>query len=75
MSKSFTYYYVQLRKSESDLPEILQHGKDDDTGEVYYEFFDKKQAKKHADQGKKDYPDYQIRIMKRMDTYTEGEWF
>lgn len=67
-----TTYFVQAKKN--DEVEILAHGKDKETGELWTDFFDKKKARELLEAEKKISPEYQYRIVKRTSTYKIGIW-
>jgi hypothetical protein len=73
MKHSFTNYYVQSKKTD-ERPQIVCHSKDDETGEMYHKFLDKKKAVKLMEDEKKVSPEYKYRIMKETTTYEEGVW-
>lgn len=43
MKNSFTHYYVQAQE-EGQLPLIVVHSEDKETGEQYHKFLDRKKA-------------------------------
>lgn len=71
---SFTHYFVQAHK-EGELPLLVIHTTDDETGEHYYKFLDRKKAKAFADAEKKKAPNVKFRVVKCTETYDNGEWF
>lgn len=68
-----TFYYVQVLNKDN-LPEIIYHSQDDETGEFYYKFLDKKKAQKLLDDEKKVLPNKKFRLVKLVETYTVNEW-
>jgi len=70
MKHSSTFYFVQAKLGDK-FPEIIGHSKDEETGEVYYKFLDKKKAKQLLENEKKVSPEYQYRIVKETITH---EW-
>lgn len=70
---SFTHYFVQARE-EGELPLLVIHSTDEETGEGYYKFMDKKKAHDFANQLKKKKPNTFYRVVKCTETYHNGEW-
>lgn len=71
--RSFTHYFVQA-KEEDKAPMLVIHTIDDDTGEQYYKFLDKKKAFELAKTEKNISPNIKFRVMKCVETYQAGEW-
>lgn len=71
---SFTHYFVQARK-EGELPLLVTHTTDEETGEHYYKFINRSKAKEFANAEKKKAPDVMFRIVKCTETYQNDEWF
>lgn len=67
-----TTYFVQSLKDGKI--ETLAHGKDEETGELYCEFLDKKKAMGLLEAEKKVSPEYKYRIVKETKTYKLGSW-
>lgn len=73
MKHTYTHYYLQSKKGDEQ-PKIVGHSKDEETGEVYYKFLDRKKAVKLMEDEKKVSPEYQYRIVKETTSYDEGAW-
>ena len=73
MKHSFTHYFVQSLLGGSR-PQIVGHSQDDETGEIYHKFLDRKKALKLIEDEKKVSPEYKYRVVKETTTYDEGEW-
>jgi tRNA G37 N-methylase Trm5 len=72
--QSFTHYYVQAQK-EGEQPEIVYHTYEEEEGEYYYKFLDKRKAKALAEAEKKITPDVKFRVVKCVETYEPDAWF
>lgn len=73
MKHSTTYHFVQ-RVIEGNAPEIVGHGEDKKTGEVFYKFLDKKRAKILMEAEKKVSPEYKYRLVKEVNNFDLGQW-
>ena len=73
MKHSTTYYFIQS-VIEGNAPEIVGHGKDEETGEIFYKFLDKKKAKDLIVAEKKISPQYKYRLVKEVSNFDFGEW-
>ena len=67
-------YYVQTRKNEKSLPEIVYHTKNDKTKEYWHEFINKAQAVELMNDEKKAHPDEQFRVVKIETGYSSDGW-
>ena len=71
------YFSVQAKLvNKEGITEIqrVPHSKDEDTGEDYFDFFDKKKAEALKKQSKKENPDVEFRVVKRTEIYELSEW-
>jgi U3 small nucleolar ribonucleoprotein component len=71
------YFSVQAKiVNEEGKKEIqrVPHSQDDETGEHYFDFFDKKQAEALKKQSKKENPEAEFRVVKRTEIYELNEW-
>jgi len=73
MKHTHTHYFLQSKLKDGQ-PEIVGHSKDEETGEIYYKFLDRKKAVKLMEAEKKVSPEYEYRIVKCTETYDEGVW-
>ena len=73
MKSSFTHFYVQAQV-DNGLPMLVTHSKDEETGEEYHKFLDKKQAVKLAKAEKEITPNIKFRVVTCVETYEAGEW-
>lgn len=71
MKRTFTHYYV-VSKKEGEKEMIVSHSKDDETGEDYYKFLDKKKAIDLMNAEKMSTPDYSFCVMKESTSYEEA---
>lgn len=70
---SFTHYFLQSKLGDAQ-PQIVGHSQDEETGEIYHKFLDRKKAVKLMEDEKKVSPEYKYRIVKCTETYEEGAW-
>jgi U3 small nucleolar ribonucleoprotein component len=71
------YFSVQAKiVNEEGKKEIqrVPHSQDDETGEHYFDFFDKKKAEALKKQSKKENPEAEFRVVKRTEIYELSEW-
>ena len=71
------YFSVQAKIVDKEGKTEIQrvpHSKDEDTGEHYFDFFDKKKAVALKNTSKKENPDVEFRVVKRTEIYELGEW-
>lgn len=73
MKHTFTHYFVQAKEEDKN-PFIVCHSKDEETGELYHEFLDKKKANSLLEAEKKLTPTNKFRIIKRTEIFEEGDW-
>ncbi len=73
MKQKLTHYYVQAQDGDKK-PQIVCHTEDEETGELYHKFMDKKKAKKLLETEKKITPDVKFRVVKMTESYELGEW-
>lgn len=71
MKRTFSHYYV-VSKKEGKKQMVVAHSKDDETGEEYFKFMDKKKAIALMESEKKITPDYQFCVMKEPTSYSEA---
>lgn len=73
MKHSFTHYFLQSKLND-ERPQIVGHSKDEETGEIYHKFLDRKKALKLMEDERKVSPEYKYRIVKETTTYDESAW-
>ncbi len=75
MSKSskFNHFWVQV-EVPGGLPLIVPHGKDEETGEDYFEFLSRAKANKHLKEQKKANPDKRYRVVREVKQMFATDW-
>lgn len=73
MKHNSIYYFVQSLNSEGEKGTVC-HTKDEETGELYYRFFDKKKAVALMEAERKVSPELTYRVVKITETF-EAENF
>ena len=73
MKHSSSTYFVQSKDENGKLG-IVGHSQDEETGEIYFKFLDKKKATKLLEEEKKSAPQLKYRIIKETTTFEEGTW-
>jgi hypothetical protein len=67
-----TYYFLQSRLN--DHVQTVGHSKDEETGEIYTKFINRKDCKKLMLDEMKVSPEYEYRIMKVIERVEVGKW-
>jgi len=67
-----TYYFLQSRLNGKIAN--VGHSKNDETGEIYFKFIDKKKCRKLMQDEMKISPEYDYRIMKVIERIEIGAW-
>ena len=73
MKHTFTHYFLQSELAGAK-PQIVGHSKNEQTGEIYYKFLDRKKVVKLMEDEKNVSPEYRYRIVKCSETYDYGYW-
>lgn len=79
MAQKLTHVYFSVQAklvNEEGITEIqiVPHSEDEDTGEHFFDLFDKKKAVALKKTSKKENPDVEFRVVKRTEIYELGEW-
>ncbi len=68
------HYYVQVRKNQNSIPELVYHTINSKKNEYYHLFINKSQAVELMNKEKKLKPNDQFRVVKSTQTYSSDGW-
>lgn len=72
MKHTSSYYYVESLVEKSI--KTIGHSADEETGEIYYKFLDRKKANNLLRDEKKLVPEFKYRVVKVTTTHNAEQW-